>query len=245
MLKLTANGIITTATLATLMALPAVAAGNGEQVSNAREFQFGEAHIPTDTSKLLKNSSLSSTSKVSKPSKKRSAITAVVNSDFWFYDTWAETVNDFDYDGYSTTLSVHIDADTIYAEAPVFAVLYLGDAEQFYEVHESSVFYIYGDRATDEFVIETDLVSGYRPFDYDIMIELYDAQTLELVAVTDHTSDADLSYVSLESENYDTVVVEQQTVVEVREHGGALYWPTLAVLLFMGLWRRTKSLTRQ
>ena len=243
MLKLT-NRIVkmplaTLVTLSALLAAPAFAESQ-ERVSNAKEFQFGEAHVPVDDKKLIKNQSLSSTASVTKSSKKRSAITSVVNSDFWIYDAWIETYNDTDYDGYASTLSVHIDVDTIYGEAPVYAVLYLGDAEQFYEIHDSSAFYIYGDSTTDEFVIETDLISGYQPFDYDIMIEIYDATTNELVAIADHTTDADLSYVSLESDNYDVVIVEQETVVEVREYGGALYWPILAGLFGLALWRRMR-----
>ena len=232
--------LFTLAALGLLFAMPAMA-DTQERVSNAREFQFGEAHIPVENDKLLKNKALASTAKASKSSKKRSAVTAVVNADFWIYDAWTETFNDTDYDGYATTVSVHIDVDTVYAEAPVYAVLYLGDAEQFYEVHESSVFYIYGDSTTDEFVIETDLISGYRPFDYDIMIEVYDAMTNELVAIADHTTDADLSYVPLESENYDAVIIEQETVVEVREYGGALYWPALAGLFSLAFWRRLRK----
>lgn len=241
------KSLLTLAALGLLLAMPAMA-DTQERVSNAREFQFGEAHVPVEDSKLLKNQSLSATAnagKATKTSKKRSAVTSVVNTDFWIYDAWTETFNDTDYDGYATTVSVHIDVDTVYGEAPVYAVLYLGDAEQFYEVHESSVFYIYGDSTTDEFVIETDLISGYRPFDYDIMIEVYDAMTNELLAIADHTTDADLSYVPLESENYDAVIVEQETVVEVREYGGALYWPALAGLFCLGIWRRIRRQTKQ
>ncbi|MEC7692109.1 MAG: choice-of-anchor H family protein [Pseudomonadota bacterium] len=215
-----------------------------ERTTEAREFQFGEAYTPKDGD-FIRNDTLASVTKATKSSKKRAAVNAVVNTDFWIYDAWTERFNDADYDGYATTVSVSFDADTVYAEVPVYAVLYLGDADSFYPVHESSVFYIYGESTSDEFVIETDLITGYRPFDYDIMIELFDAQTNELLAVADHTSDADLSYVPLESQDYDRVIVEQETVVEVREHGGALYWPFLAGLMGMGTWRKLSHRTRR
>ena len=49
----------------------------------------------------------------------------------------------------------------------------------------------------------------------------------------------------LESQDYDRVIVEQETVVEVREHGGALYWPFLAGLMGMGIWRKLSRPARR
>ena len=220
-----------------LLSVPAYAEDEAK-VTEAREFQFGEAHQPLADVTLNKKTTLAGVTKAG--NKKRATVSSIVNSDFWIYDAWVETSSDIDYDGYATTVSVSFDADTIYAEVPVYAVIYLGDANEFYPVHTTSDFFIYGESTSDEFVVETDLVTGFRPYDYDIMIELYDSQTNELVAIADHTNDADLSYVPLESHNYDVVYVEE-TVVEVRSHGGAIYWPALAGLLGLGVWRRLRA----
>ncbi|MFB0912673.1 MAG: GlyGly-CTERM sorting domain-containing protein, partial [Glaciecola sp.] len=50
-------------------------------------------------------------------------------------------------------------------------------------------------------------------------VMIYDADTDEVVAITDGTDDADLAYLSLESEDYEYV---ESVKVVVVEHGGAL-----------------------
>lgn len=219
--------------LATLLTTTAAWAEPESKQTKATEFQFGVQHQPpsdTGVARRTENQQVSAFS-----SKKRSAESVVVNTDYWIYDARVERRYDADHDGYYSRLAVVFDADTIYAEVPVYAVLYLGDADAYYPVHTSSDFFIYGESSHDEFIVETDLISGFRPDDYDILIELYDAQTEALLAVADHTTDADLSYVPLESENYDRT--GHDVVVEVREHGGSVYWPFLTGLLGITLWR--------
>lgn len=217
-----------------LLAAPIVRADVETKQTEVTEYQFGVEHqAPSDSTitKSTENQRVSASA-----SKKRSTQNNVVNTDFWIYDAWVERSVDADYDGYHSHFSVVLDADTIYAEVPVYVVLYLGDAQTYYPVHTSSDFFIYGESSNDEFIIETALISGFRPYDYDVLIELYDAQTEELLAVADHTNDADLSYVPLESENYDRA--DRDVIVEVREHGGSVYWPFFVGLLGIVIGRK-------
>ena len=151
--------------------------------------------------------------------KARSTSNAIANNDFWIYDSWATLSNDLDYDGYYSTLTVEFDADTVYNRAYVYAIVYLGVNEVFESIHVTSVFAIDSDSSNDSFIVESELISGFPSNDYEIMIELYDADTDEFVAFSDGLEDADLSIAPLESVNYETL--PEPTVVIVEEHGGS------------------------
>lgn len=149
-------------------------------------------------------------------------------NEFWIYDSWVSLQHDLDYDGYFSTFSVEFDADTIFIDAPVYAVLYLGQNGVYDAIHVSSEFFIYSEDSSDSFVIESTLVSGFQSYDYDILLELYDAQTEQLVAFSDGYDNAEFAFVPLESETNEYIV--EETVVIVEEHGGTLNW---AALLFI------------
>lgn len=96
--------------------------------------------------------------------------------DHWIYDADAVLYDDLDDDGYYRYLSVRFDADTYLASAWVYAVLYLSaDGEVWEEYYATDDFLIGGTVPDDEYYVETELVSGYPPGLYDVLIELYDA----------------------------------------------------------------------
>lgn len=161
----------------------------------------------------------------------KSSSDIVVSSvnEFWIYDSWVRLQQDLDYDGYFSTFSVEFDADTIFVDAPVYAVLYLGQNGVYDAIHVSSEFFIYGEDSSDSFVIESTLVSGFPSYDYDILLELYDAQTEQLVAFSDGYDNAEFAFVPLESETNEYIV--EDTVVIVEEHGGTLNWATLLFII--------------
>ena len=168
----------------------------------------------------------------------KSSSDIVVSSinEFWIYESWVSLEQDIDYDGYHSTFSIEFDADTIFTRAPVYAVLYLGRNDVYEAIHVTSDFYIYSEDSTDTFTIESNLLSGYAPGDYDILLELYDADTEMLVAYTDAYDDSALAYVPLESENYEYVA--EETVVVVEEHGGTWTFLTLVLLGGVAFMRR-------
>ncbi|WP_052010326.1 MULTISPECIES: choice-of-anchor H family protein [unclassified Alteromonas] len=150
-------------------------------------------------------------------------------NEFWIYDSWLSLQHDLDYDGYFSTFSVEFDADTIFVDAPVYAVLYLGQNGVYDAIHVSSEFFIYGEDSSDSFVIESTLVSGFQSYDYDILLELYDAQTEQLVAFSDGYDNAEFAFVPLESETNEYIV--EDTVVIVEEHGGSMSWIALCFII--------------
>jgi len=196
--------------------------------TQSTEHQFGKQIKPTqilsseldDANDRLKSANTNaSTSTVSnlKALMSRPSLKGI-NQEFWVFDAWLTLHQDRDDDGYYHHFSLELDADTEYASAQVYARLYLGTNEVFQEFHVTDNFTIYGDNSDDSYVIETELLTGFPSDDYEVLIELYDAYSDELVAVYDgYNNDADLYLISLESKNYD-----QPQVVIVHEHGGSI-----------------------
>lgn len=174
----------------------------------------------------------------------KSSSDIVVSSinEFWIYESWVTLSQDIDYDGYHSTFSIEFDADTIFTRAPVYAVLYLGKNDVYEAIHVTSDFYIYSEDSTDTFTIESALVSGYPSDEYDILLELYDADTEMLVAFTDPYDDSALAYLPLESENHE--FVQEDTIVIVEEHGGTWTFLTLCLLSGIALIRRASTARR-
>lgn len=147
---------------------------------------------------------------------------------YWFYDAWLTLYTDRDSDGYFSAFDLEFDADTDYYRAPVYAIVYLGTNDYYDPFHVTDVFELYGDSSDDSVLLENELLNGYPSNDYDILIELIDAQTDLHVATVDAYSDADLSYQSMESSDYDIPV----TAVVVERHGGSWgIWASMLLLL--------------
>ncbi|MFQ3206351.1 MAG: hypothetical protein ACI9IT_000485 [Glaciecola sp.] len=138
--------------------------------------------------------------------------------DFWIYDSFVTFTADIDYDGYYSSFTLEFDVDTVYTSAPIYAVIYTSTSDVFTPFYTTDIYDIYGDNTQDAIIIENDLVTGFPSNDYELMIIIYDADTDEVVAVADGTDDADLAYLSLESEDYEYV---ESVEIVVVEHGGA------------------------
>ncbi|MFT5711826.1 MAG: hypothetical protein ACI9DQ_000223 [Glaciecola sp.] len=141
------------------------------------------------------------------------------DTDFWIYDSFVTFTADIDYDGYYSSFTLEFDVDTIYTSAPIYAVIYTSTSDLFRPFYTTDIYAINGDNTQDAIIIESDLLTGFPSNDYELMVMIYDADTDEVVAITDGTDDADLAYLSLESEDYEYV---ESVKVVVVEHGGAL-----------------------
>ena len=138
--------------------------------------------------------------------------------DFWIYDADVQLFNDDDNDGYFHGVDLLFDADTIYSEADVYAVLYLsfeGGPWNEYAVTED--FTIFGSSGSDEYVLVTELMSGYPTGDYDLLIELFDTFDGAFLASYGPDETSALSFLPLEDFNRDAPLTE---VVIIESHGG-------------------------
>lgn len=162
-----------------------------------------------------------------------------VNTEFWFYDAFVTLFSDADRDGYFTGIELEFDADTVYAAADVYAVVYLSyEYGPWNEYAATDDFTIYGTSASDEYVIETELVSGYPTGDYDILIELYDTFDGYLVATFGPEDSSELSLLPLEDFTYDAPVGTTTQVVVNSGGGGSLSWLLLLGLAAFAVCRR-------
>lgn len=155
--------------------------------------------------------------------------------DFWIYDADTRVFYDFDGDGYFYGLTVYFDADVSDGSADVFAELYLsrnGGPWNLY--HTTRVFGIFGASAEDEYEVITEFDSGYPTGDYDVLVELYDADTGDFLTDLGPVDDIELSYLPLEDAGYDT-----PPVYGGYYGGGGSLGPTLLLLLLLLVaWRQ-------
>ena len=159
------------------------------------------------------------------------ASAAVTLGEHWIYDADAVLFDDFDDDGYSRFISVRIDADTIFADAYVYAVLYLSDdGEVWEEYYATQDFLISGTTSDDEYFVETELVAGFPPGLYDVLIELYDADFGTFVDEFGPVESSALSLLALEDASFDEPAIAV-TISSGHGGGGATSWLLLPGLL--------------
>ena len=193
-----------------------------KRINSNEQFKF--SHMPA----MKAHSSI--TDKASAPlTLTRTENQSHVNHELWIYDAWVSLHGDTDYDGFYHHLDLEFDADTIFAQQDVYAILYLGQGDTFESYHVTDVFTIFGESSDDTLVVESEFVNGYNPYEYELMIELYDAYSNQLVAVTDGVSDPDLAYLPIESMEFDQ---PSPPVVIVEEHGGSAGWWLLGLAAF-------------
>ena len=165
-------------------------------------------------------------------SKSASGETMAPNTDFWFYLADVELYGDSDRDGYYSGIDLLFDIDTYYSVARIYAVAYLsyeGGPWEEYAVTED--FSIFGSSGTDDYVIVTDLVSGYPRGDYDILIEVFDADTSEFLAYFGPEDTSELAFLPLEDMDRDAPAPE--TRITVNSGGGGAI--DLLLLMLLGV----------
>ena len=119
--------------------------------------------------------------------------------EFWFF--WADVVlfGDDDHDGYFYGIDLLFDADTIFEEADVYAVLYVSlEGGPWNEYHVTDTFRIFGATSEDEYVVVTELETGYPRGSYDLLIELYDTFDGSFVASFGPVDTSELAFLPLE-----------------------------------------------
>lgn len=153
-------------------------------------------------------------------SKTGSSATAsqAASPDVWFYSADIILFGDDDIDGYYFGIDLLFDADTAWSAFDVYAVTYLsfeGGPWNEYAVTED--FTIFGSSGSDEYVLVTELMSGYPTGDYDLLIELFDTFDGAFLASYGPEETSALSFLPLEDFHRDAPV---QEVVIIESHGG-------------------------
>jgi hypothetical protein len=147
------------------------------------------------------------------------AMAQSANQDFWFYTADVVLFNDRDRDGYYHGIDLLFDADTYYAFAEVYAVVYLSlNGGPWNEYAVTDDFTLFGSSSEDEYVIVTELVSGYPAGSYDILIELFDAYDGSFLAWIGPEDTSELAFLPLEDATRD--VADSPDVIVINREGG-------------------------
>lgn len=160
------------------------------------------------------------------------------NVDFWFYAADVELFNDQDRDGYYHGIDLLFDADTYYAFAEVYAVVYLSlDGGPWNEYAATEDFTLFGASSEDDYVIVTELMAGYPSGSYDLLIELFDAYDNAFLAYFGPEDTSELAFLPLEDAERDVADVSDVTVVNHHHGGGSTGVLSILVLALVALRR--------
>lgn len=169
---------------------------------------------------------------------------STIFGDFEIFDAAVTLYFDDDFDGHYYGIDVNFDADTEYAAADVYARLYLSlEGGPWEEYFVTEVFTIFGDSGSDDYTVETELYSGYPTAYYDVLIELYDYDTGDLVAEFGPADSAQMDEAPLEDQQKDigVVVVGPEPIIsQSRGGGGSLSFAALMLALLTLLARRAR-----
>ncbi len=154
-----------------------------------------------------------------------------LNRDFWIYLADVILFGDDDEDGYFYGIDLLFDADTIFAKADVYAVLYLSlEGGPWNEYHVTDTFRIFGATSDDEYVVVTELESGYPRGSYDLLIELYDTFDGSFVASLGPVDTSALAFLPLEDFRRDEPSFPPPVSHSHSHGGGAMNLVVLGIL---------------
>ena len=93
---------------------------------------------------------------------------------FEIFEADLRMLSDIDGDGYHHALNVLFDVDVSHGDATVYARLYLSrDGGDWSHYYTTDLFGIHSDDFADAYEVETELLDGYPPGYYDLLIEIY------------------------------------------------------------------------
>jgi hypothetical protein len=126
--------------------------------------------------------------------------------DSYVYEATTDAFADRDADGYFRYLRVRFDVDSVYTSSWVYAEIYLSaDGNSWEHLYSTNDFEVFGQDPEDDYEVETELVSGYVAGLYDVLIEIYDADTDELVDEYGPDESPEFSLLPLEDASRDGV----------------------------------------
>lgn len=102
---------------------------------------------------------------------------------FEIYEADVELLSDLDGDGFHHAINVYFDVDVSVDSANVYAKLYLSrEGGPWIQYFTTTLFTIHGDDFGDAYEVETELLEGYPPGYYAVLIEIYSLDHAYMVA---------------------------------------------------------------
>lgn len=239
------------------LALPALAAGEGSEASRFSRSVEGRAADASDRKALLGGvqaaelPALELTGPRIAPGRaamaeRRKQTAAGISKlnhdtvDFTIYSATSDVFIDLDFDGYFRGFAVTFDADVSEGVADVYAEIYLSrDGGPWNLFFTTRVFSLFGADSADEYEVVSELDFGYPSGDYDVLIELYDADSGDFLTDYGPSDDPALSYLPLEDAEYDTPPIHYGG-----HYGGGSGGPILLILLLLLIARQQRRRER-
>lgn len=158
---------------------------------------------------------------------------------FTIFEADVQVMGDLDDDGYYHAINVYFDVDVNHDGATVYAKLYLSrDGGPWSQYYTTDLFDIYLDDHEDAYEVETELLEGYPPGYYDILIEIYSLDHAYMVAseVLDYNYlGKDVLLEDLEHDEFDgwTVHYDEEYVEYGYSSGGSSVGALLLLLMLV------------
>jgi hypothetical protein len=125
-------------------------------------------------------------------------------TDIEIFDAWVDVFGDHDYDGFYQNIQVTLDADTLNHVETVYVKLYLSyEGGPWQQYATSDLYEIHEDSAHDSYRILTELIDGYYPGYYSVLIELHSLSHINPVDSVVLRFDTDGYDIALEDRSYD------------------------------------------
>jgi hypothetical protein len=159
--------------------------------------------------------------------------------DFTISGAWVSLQADADFDGYYRQFKLVFDADVYSGSAQVYADIYLSyEGGPWNLLYTTNRFNLAGSSTRDEYVVETELDSGYPAGYYDVLIELYDANSNRFLLDYGPYQNAELSSLPMEDRHHD--LTEYHGDSYGFYGSGTFSWVTLLLLPSLRLLRKPR-----
>ena len=152
------------------------------------------------------------------------------DQNFSIYDANVFLLSDLDSDGFHHAFNLSFDVDVSIDSATVYAKLYLSrDGGPWSQYHTTDLFNIFGDDYSDAYEVTTELMEGYPPGYYDVLIEVFSLNHAGMVT----SQVLDYYYlgkdVMLEDLDRDEIYVYEETYYSYGAGSFTLIWLLLIV----------------
>jgi len=174
----------------------------------------------------------------------------------WIADIGTLLFDDSDKDGYHAGFSLTIDIDSEFGDTEVYARIYLESAlSPLTLLHKTNRFSVYGTTIGDEYRVDTELRNNIATDDYNIVIDIHNAWTDELIDTANERGFENLRLLPLESAEQQYATGDDDVYgdssgdhhhdetlagVRVTEHAASFH-PILVALLAGGIWLRRRQ----
>ncbi len=152
------------------------------------------------------------------------------------FDAWVELSGDIDHDGFFHRIKTTFDADVNTPAETAYAKLYLSyEGGPWQQYADSDLYGIFYDSVDDSYEVVGELIEGYPPGYYEVLIELHSFYHPGVVASRMVSFDEEGYSITLEDLSFDEVYVQEEVYYEPDYivSSGSFSWAGILMLSFL------------